>query len=174
MSQRIERQMQIVHDLKKVIVFNKSEGKWYWHDQGDESPAFDEYYGPHDTFLLCVADICEPYEQEGNPCNICADTETPQHISGECGNCHGIDKIVVYWDNGTEDRFHTLAEAKEVILNAHAEGLAVDSIEGQDSAGETLCTYEITWDIQIDQQSPEVTLTPERLEWLQKQQTGEE
>jgi len=112
-------------------------------------------------------------EGEGNPCNVCENTTTPQHTSGECGHCHGIDKIVVYWNNGTEDRFDTLTEAKEVILNAHAEGLAVDSIEGQDSEGETLCAYEITWDIQIDQQEPEVALTPAQLEWLQKQQTGE-
>lgn len=48
----IERNMQIVDDLKKEIHYCKDFGVWYWNNRGDEYE-----YGPFDTFLDAVADI---------------------------------------------------------------------------------------------------------------------
>lgn len=61
MLEQIENFMRIAKDTKKVFVYNKSDGLWYWHDK--DSP--ETLYAPNDTFLDCLVDAVSPYISEG-------------------------------------------------------------------------------------------------------------
>jgi hypothetical protein len=56
----LERYMQIAQDIKKEFVYSKSEGKWYWHDRGEDT----ELSEPFDTFWLALLDAVAPYTEE--------------------------------------------------------------------------------------------------------------
>lgn len=59
-QENFERYSQIVEDLKKAIVYSKSEGHWYWHDR-DEPNCM---HGPFMSRWDAVCDIVEPYISE--------------------------------------------------------------------------------------------------------------
>lgn len=59
----LEHRMRIFEDTKKDYYYNKSTGKWHWHDRGAR-PEIGETE-PHDSFIAMIWDATEPYYERG-------------------------------------------------------------------------------------------------------------
>jgi adenosine deaminase len=57
----LSHKMAMVHDLKKVIAYDKCSGLWYWHDRGDRADIHTCRTGPFEHFTEAVDDVCYPY-----------------------------------------------------------------------------------------------------------------
>jgi hypothetical protein len=61
-SDELDRKMQILHDIKKQVIYAKTLGKFWW---GDKTAAtLDDWNGPFDSFLEAVDAAIEPYVKD--------------------------------------------------------------------------------------------------------------